>query len=191
VITCRACPLRGRARLSFSAIAACALAVLLTPPSSIAQQDERSVRAAFVYNLTKYVVWPSSTQKLNICVLGNGTIGPALQAVIDGKSTGQRTINVQLEPGDSELGRCGILYFSGLPPARLSAILEKTLTISALTVGEDESFLRHGGMIAFVRSGDSLQVMVNLDAVLAENLKISSRLLDLAIILHTGRRESR
>src|SRR5947208_240329 len=50
VITCRGCPLLGRARLPFSAIAACTLAVLLTPTSSIAQQDERSVRAAFVYN---------------------------------------------------------------------------------------------------------------------------------------------
>lgn len=191
MITCSGGRLRCCARLSFSAIAACAVVLLLPPPSSIAQQDERSVRAAFVYNLTKYVVWPTPTQNLNICVLGKGNIGPALQAVIDGKSSGHRTINVQLEPSDLELRHCGILYFSGSSTPRLLAVLDKTQGTSALTVGEDENFLRHGGMIAFVRSGDSLQVMVNLDAVRAENLKISSRLLDLALILNVGGREAR
>jgi hypothetical protein len=40
-------------------------------------------------------------------------------------------------------------------------------------------------MIAFVRSGDSMQIQVNIDAVRAAGLSISSRLLDLAIIVHT------
>jgi dihydroxyacid dehydratase/phosphogluconate dehydratase len=58
---------------------------------------------------------------------------------------------------------------------------------SVLTVGENDKFVREGGMIGFVRTGDSIQIEVNLDSVNAGNLKISSRLLDLALIVHGKR----
>src|SRR5205814_2170488 len=43
-------------------ILACLL--LLLPVSSAAQHDERSVRAAFVFHLTKYVEWPNPKNEL-------------------------------------------------------------------------------------------------------------------------------
>lgn len=174
--------------LTFNCLAASALAAILFPCSLLSQQDERSVRTAFVYNLTKYMAWPSSTQALDICVIGKGTTGSDLKTIVDGKLSGQRTIRVQLDPADSDLRHCQIIYLSATAGPRLSAVLDKTRGTSPLTVGESENFLRSGGMIAFIRSGDSLQLEVNLDAVEAANLKISSRLLDLAIIFHPGRR---
>jgi len=183
---CHKCRISSSA--SFKVIAAFALAAALFPSSLRSQQDERSVRTAFVYNLTKYMAWPSSTQTLDICVIGKGTTGSDLKTIVDGKRSGQRTIRVQIDPADSDLRRCQIIYLSAATAPRLSSILDKTRGTYPLTVGENENFLRSGGMIAFVRSGDSLQLEVNLDAVEAANLKISSRLLDLAIIFHPGRR---
>lgn len=152
-----------------------------------AQQDERSVRAAFVYSLTKYVTWPAADHELNICVLGGGATGPALKLVVDGKVSQGRTIHVLLEPSTSSLHHCDIIYWTDAATFRAPSILEKTRATSPLTVGENDRFVHDGGMIGFVRSGDSIQIEVNLDSVKAGGFKVSSRLLDLALIVHGGR----
>ena len=152
-----------------------------------AQQDERSVRAAFVYSLTKYVTWPVADHDLNICVLGGGATGPALKLVVDGKVSQGRTIHVLLEPSTSSLHHCDIVYWTDVATFRAAAVFDKTRATSTLTVGENDRFVRDGGMIGFVRSGDSLRIEVNLDSVKAGGLKVSSRLLDLALIVHGGR----
>src|SRR4051794_12422966 len=92
--------------------AICAIVAMLCPPSAHAQQDERSVRAAFVYSLTKYVTWPVAEHELNICVLGGGSTGPALRLVVDGKVSQGRTIHVLLEPSNSSLHHCAIVYWT-------------------------------------------------------------------------------
>ena len=168
-------------------LATWATLVTLFPGPLPAQQDERSVRIAFVYNLTKYVTWPASAQELSICVLGGGAIGPALKLVVDGKISNGRTIHVLLEPSDASLRHCDIVYWSDLATSRARSILDMTRGTSVLTVGENDKFVREGGMIGFVRTGDSIQIEVNLDSVNAGNLKISSRLLDLALIVHGKR----
>jgi hypothetical protein len=58
-----------------------------------------------------------------------------------------------------------------------------------LTIGEDDKFVRDGGMVGLVRNGDHIQIEVNLDATKAGHLKIASQLLDLAVIFHQGRRD--
>jgi len=167
---------------------ACALAIAISCFSLQSQQDERSVRAAYLYSLTKYVVWPVPAQRIDLCVLGQGSAASAFKAILDRKLSGETPIHVQLDPSDLELRHCEIIYFPAASSSRISSVLAKTQGVAALTVGEDETFLSDGGMVAFVRSRDTLQIEVALDSVLAANLKISSRLLHLAIILHTGRR---
>lgn len=173
---------------ALSIMALCAPLAVLFPQLLLAQQDERSVRAAFVFNLTKYVSWPQSVRDLNICVLGPGATGPALKSVVDGKTSNGRTIHVLLEPPDTELRHCSILYSTHAEDSRVHSVLGKTRGTSILTVGENDKFVREGGMIGFVRSGDSIQIEVNLDSIRAGGLKVSSRLLDLALIVHTGKR---
>src|SRR3954464_4550616 len=93
-------------RILHSVLHACALMALVFPTVLRAQQDERSVRAAFLFNLTKYVSWPAPAPELKICVLGHGATGPALKGVVDGKMSDGRMIRVLLEPPDSGLHQC-------------------------------------------------------------------------------------
>jgi len=161
---------------------------MMCPHSMKAQQDERSVRAAFVYSLTKYVTWPVADHELNICVLGGGATGPALKLVVDGKISQGRTIHVLLESSTgTSLHHCDIVYWTDVATSRALSALDRTRGTSTLTVGENDRFVRQGGMIGFVRSGDSIQIEVNLDSVKAGGLKVSSRFLDLALIIHAGR----
>lgn len=176
-------------RFHFALLSILVAAALVAPLAGRldAQQDERSVRAAFVYNMTRYVVWPAPDRNLNLCVSGGGNMGPALKFVVNGKISGERTIRVLLQPAESEFRRCDIFYWSGGFGSRVHPLLEKFRGTPTLTIGEDDAFVREGGMIAFVRSGDSIQIEVNLDSVKAGGLNISSKLLDLALIIRSGK----
>lgn len=153
-----------------------------------AQQDEHAVRAAFVYNLTKYVVWPNRTRDIVICFSGNDNMGVVLKDVVDGKESDGRLIHVLLQPRDPDFAQCNILYVAKSPPKNIHSVVERTQRATILTVGEDESFVLSGGMVGLVRAGDQLQIEVNLEAVRANGLSMSSRLLDLAVIVRSGRR---
>jgi hypothetical protein len=153
-----------------------------------AQQDERAVRAAYVYNLTKYVYWPHNGNELLIGVVGDKSMDQALKSVVDGKRSDERVIHILLHPSDADLARCDMVYFAGPATAYPHDILDHPHTSSTLTVGEDDHFVLSGGMVALIRTGDQIQLEVNPDAANAAGLRISSRLLNLAVIVDSGKR---
>ena len=163
-----------------------ALAVALPGAQLWAQHDERSVRAAFFYNLTKYVEWPHPSQELVIGFVGDGGVGETLEKVIAGKNSPERTIRVVLAPSDEELGRCQVVYVGYASPDKIRGVLEKVRNKNILSVGESDRFARMGGMVGLVRVGDEIQIEVNLEAVQAAELRMSSRLLNLAFIVPKG-----
>jgi len=148
-----------------------------------AQQDERAVRAAYVFSLTKYVAWPNGRDHLVIGVVGDGDMGPVLKQVLDGKKSDGKNIRIEIHPSESELHDCDILYVTDSSPAEVHAVLHRIGGRSVLTVGETDRFVRSGGMVAMVRSGDQMQIEVNLIELRTAQLQMSSRLLRLAVIV--------
>lgn len=163
-----------------------AVLVPLSPGWLSAQQDERAVRAAFVFNLTKYVSWPGARDRLVIGVVGEPDTGAVLKQVLDGKVSDGRRIAVVLHTPDSELSECDLLYVGGVSPATLRSILNRTGKRAVLTVGDSDRFVRSGGMVGLVRSGDQIEVEVNLEALRSRQLDMSSRLLNLAVLVSSG-----
>jgi len=108
------------------------------------QQDERAVRAAFVFNLTKYVSWPNAPDHLMLGVIGEENIGPVLKQVLEGKLSDGRRITVVMHPLDAELKECDLLYVAETSPARIQSILDRVGTRAVLTVGETDQFTRAG-----------------------------------------------
>lgn len=159
------------------------LCVCMVPECLLAQQDERAVRAAYVFSLTKYVAWPKERDQLMVAVAGDGTMGPILKQVLDGKTSDGKTIRITTNPSDAELRDCDILYVADSSAAEFNSILRRIAGRPVLTVGETDRFTRAGGMVALVRSGDQMQIQVNLDALRAAQLQMSSRLLRLAVIV--------
>ena len=175
---------RGKAvNLATLACVACALLSLLAPFLSAELQDERAVKAAFVFNLTKYVEWPHPIQELTIGFVGEGSMGETLKKVLDGKSSESRPIRVLLFPTDEQLQHCNLVYIAEPSPKKIRAALDKVQNKGVLTVGDSDSFARNGGMVGLVRTGDQIQIQVNLEATEESRLKISSRLLNLSVIV--------
>jgi len=168
------------------------LCLCLFPLASAAQvKDELAVKAAFVFNLTKYVEWPAgaAANEIVIGVTGEESMGLVLKQVLSGKTAGSKTVRVILEPGKEELPHCNILYIAQPSPQKIRAILERIPSTGILTVGDTASFTRLGGAVGLVTTGDHVQIQINPAAAEAAQIKISSRLLSLATLVNpTGGR---
>ncbi len=169
--------------LQWCVLLAMALQFLLSAGLLRAQQDERAVRAAFVFNLTKYVSWPHEQKRLVIGVIGDGNMGPVLQQVLEGKVSDGRRITVVMHPSEAELRGCDLLYLAESSIVKVRSILDRVGSRAVLTVGDTDQFTRAGGMVCLLRSGDQIEIEVNLAAVRSHQLEMSSRLLNLAVIV--------
>jgi YfiR/HmsC-like len=179
---------RAARRWLRSALLVCWLAGLMpaASPARAQSRDERSVRAAYVFNLIQYVQWPAQGQELTIGFAGEAATGDVIAPLLNGKKRDGQTIRVLLSPSENDLARCSLVYVADGAPGEARRTLEKLKGHGVLTVGETDAFVRDGGMIALVNSGDHIRIEVNLEAAQAAGIRISSRVLNLATIVRTG-----
>jgi YfiR/HmsC-like len=151
-------------------------------------RDERAVRAAYVYNLIRYVEWPSKQTDLIVGVVGEPSTGDVLEQLLNGKEDGGRKIRVVSAYTQEDFGRCSLLYVTGGSEADLSRLLDRVKGRAVLTVGESDVFARGGGMVALVNTGEHIRIEINLEAAQAGGIRISSRVLSLSTIVRdTGK----
>src|ERR1700722_18499483 len=82
------------------------------PFVSTQELDERVIRVAYVFNLTKYVEWPHVGNQLVIGFIGDGPMGEALEKMLAGKTSDSRLIRVVLSPSEEDLDHCDLVYVS-------------------------------------------------------------------------------
>jgi hypothetical protein len=174
-------------RIAFLAIGL--LALFGAPRLGAQAHDEQAVKAALVYNLTKYVEWPQAKadNTLLIGFIGEPSAGETLKSLLTGKPSESRSIRVISLPSDEVLMRCGVLYISHSPPGKARAAMEKVRGRSILTVSDAASFAQGGGMVGLITRGDQVHIEINLEAVQTGGLRVSSRLLSLATLVTTAK----
>lgn len=157
-------------------------------PSTVAAQsrDERAVRAAYLYNLIKFVQWPAPGTQLTVAFTGDAGTSDVIGHLLDGKTSDGQTIRVASSGADQDLQHCSVLYVAAASDRDVRRTLDRVKGRGVLTVGESDAFARAGGMVALVNSGDHIRIEVNLDATQAAGILISSRMLGLATIVHTS-----
>jgi hypothetical protein len=164
------------------------LGLLTSGPNLVSQDDELSIRAAYLFNLTKYVDWQPSQKRIVVAVVGDDSTAAAIRQLLNNKVTDGRPLQIVVHPSDSDLRSCDVVYFGRSASSAAQAVLEKLNGMRCITVGDDGRFVREGGMVALVRSGDQIQVFVNVDATHREGVELSSRLLNLAVLVHSSRK---
>lgn len=178
----------GGRRRSLLPMFACICVCLTFPCNAPAQEDQLTVRAAYLFNLSKYVSWPEEKRELTICLAADQHTGTILKHLLEGKDSDGRKVHVVIEPSEFAIRQCAILYLDGVSPARADALLEEVGSAPVLTVGVNTAFVHGNGMVGLVRTGDQMQLFVNLSALQSAGIQMSSRLLDIAIIVQTRRR---
>lgn len=144
--------------------------------------SEYEVKAAMVYNLTKYVTWPSPWpfQNASICVLGRDPFGATLDKAVAGRSIGNMPILIRRLSDSQELNSCAVLFISASEQPRIREILRRVETTPVLTVGDMKNFAASGGGVGLVQERNRIGLEVNLGATNKAGVRVSARLLKLA-----------
>jgi len=148
--------------------------------------SEYQLKAAFLYNFAKFIDWPpevSGDDKASfvIGVLGDNPFGNNLEQIVSGKKINGRPIVVQALQSASAASHCQILFISSSEKNRFTEILQNLRGTAVLTVSDTDQFIESGGMVNFVPEATKIRFEINNEAAKAARLKISSKLLSLAI----------
>ena len=178
------------------------LALLALQLLAMGQQNapEDQVKAAYLLNFAKLAQWPPHALPDGPSPLAIGVSGGdedflnVLKAVVAGKAIGAHVLVVRTVSTMDEMKSCHIVFFRASERKHTQAIIEGLAQAGALLVGEDESFLRQGGMINLVRYHGSVRFEVNSDALDRSQIHFSSKILALAKgsygLSHTTAQES-
>ena len=173
----------------------CLIACLLAwNPSAARSQDEEraeyTLKLAFLYNFTKFVEWPADTypdagSPLAICIVGEDPFNPDMEADLRTRTSGGHPVDVRtLHPNDM-LKECQLVFVPAKEKKLAARIVSELNGLSTLTVGETEGFASIGGIINLTVEEDKLRFQVNPLAAEHARLKLSSKLLSMAIIVTT------
>lgn len=149
---------------------------------------EYEVKAAFIYKTARYVEWPQYVfekpdSPIVIGVLGKDPFGSILDKTVAEKTMDGRPFSISRFKSPEEARNCHILFVSSSEIGNLRQIREALKDGPILTFGDTPGFVDRGGMINFVAGEDEskIQFEANNKAAGKANLKISSKLLKLAV----------
>lgn len=161
----------------------------LLPASVRAQASpptEYQIKAAFLFNFAKYVEWPaatfpSETSPIVIGVLGENVFGDNLEQTLRNKTIQDHPLQFKAFHSVEDVKDCQILFVSPSEEGHFHKILDGLGGLSILTVGQSDDFIDSGGMINFVLEDNRIRFQINNTAARKARLKISSKLLSLAV----------
>ncbi len=181
-----------RASVSGPAVLFFITAILALLPQASAQEiSEYQVKAAFLYNFTKFVDWPPQPGNLGqkpfaICVIGDDPFRGGLETIVEGKSVNGQVLEVRHVKKIDDAQDCRIAFISSSEKVRFRPILDGLRGSGVLTVGDTKGFAEMGGVINFTLVDNHVHIEINPEAAKVQKLKISSRLLRVAQIVRTG-----
>jgi hypothetical protein len=151
-----------------------------------AKPTEYQIKAAFLFNFVKFVQWPQTAfseakAPIVIGILGTNPFHEDLKRMIQNKTVDDHPLSVRELGSPTEATQCHVLFISSSEKDRLAEIIKGLKGASVLTVGEMEHFTESGGMINFVLASAKVRFEINNEAATRAGLKISSKLLALAV----------
>jgi YfiR/HmsC-like len=176
---------------SIFGIIACGL-FFIASPSVFSQKEEGAeypVKLAFLYNFTKFIEWPPDSYHapgapLLMCIVGHDPFSRILESDLGTRNVGGHPVEVRtLKPND-KLSVCQIVFLPAAEKQQAERIVKGLKGSSTLTVGESDGFAEMGGIINLTIEANKVHFEVNRLAAERAGLKISSRLLSIAKIVH-------
>jgi hypothetical protein len=182
-------PRSRRVALGLALVAAFAMA---RPQPAFAEPTEHEVKAALIFNLTRFVQWPagtfiSPTAPLVLAILGQDEVTDALAPMLLRKHVDGHPIEARRVRTADEARGCQMLFVAGSEKRSADAILKTLRGASLLTVADIEDFAARGGHINLVVQDQRVQVFVNPASAREARLTISAKLQSLATIVGSAR----
>ena len=165
---------------------ALAIAALLGAAGARAQPvPEFELKAAFLYNFALLTEWPvqafpAPDAPFVLCVFGPNPFGNEL-ARMEEKSVQGRRISVRTAGSPAAARDCHLLYIGPGEAGRLGRITESVGTLPVLTVADPGQSTPTEAVITLVQRDSRIGFSVDLASARRARLRLSSRLLKLAV----------
>ena len=166
-----------------------ALVLLLAPFAAFPQNtgnsgNEYDLKALFIFNFIKYVDWPQAIEAADfkVGVLGQYEILESLRKVSDQKKINNRKIEVEVFVDPDDIN-CQLLFIPRTMSDRLPECINKFSGKGVLIVTEGKNLATRGSSINFVMVENKMKFEINQNAVHKAGLKLSSQLLNLALVV--------
>jgi len=166
--------------------------LLLAPSNAFPQNaDSREyiLKAGFIYSFTKFIQWPTETQKtieqdgLVFCLAGKDPFGNTLDNLSQGLRKKGKVLSIALNPGKESLSSCHILFVSGSENNRVEDWSLDARNLPILLIGDTPGYAQRGVGINFYIEGNKIRFEINSKAIERRGIRVSSELLNLARIV--------
>lgn len=156
-----------------------------------ARAPEGQAEAEALYRLAEFVEWPAGKNvnevaTFNFCVLGRDPFGGVLDDVVLGHPIDGKPSMIVRGNQFGDLGRCDVLYIGASETKRLLRILRQVGAKNVLTVSDAADFAGNGGAIQFLKDGNRIRFVINVDAAQRAGLRVRAQLLSLATVVHAA-----
>jgi hypothetical protein len=145
------------------------------------------VKAGFLYHFAAFVDWPESTPTDSIVIglLGGEEVEAELARIVASKRAGRSITIRRVQPGDA-LGGIHILYVGAGESQRLERVVAAVRGTPTLVVSDTAEGLERGATINFI-TADRVQFEISLDSAHKGGLRVSPRLLSVAVRVKKSR----
>ena len=153
--------------------------------SIIAHAQAYKQHPLFIYSFTRYIQWPDAYNEgdFEILVFGDSPIIEELNTMARAKKIGDRTIKVKKINTTAEIRKCNMLFIPVDQSGKHSDVLQKVGGQSILLITEQSGLGALGSCINFITKDGKLAFELNQTALTKQNLKASSEITRLAIMI--------
>jgi hypothetical protein len=164
------------------------IAILALFVGSAAVAQERSAHEVYsmmVFNFTKYVQWPdhNASGEFVIGVIGNADVFNTLNSWYGGKPRGSKTYVIKKFNSAAEMTDCSVVFIDKTKSGEFENVKAKINGKGTLLITDKNGLGVRGSGINFKNEGDKLKFELNQKVLESANLKVSSSLSSMAILI--------
>ncbi len=146
--------------------------------------DENQVKAAYLFNFTRFVEWPTNSfaeaeTPLIIGILGDDPFREALEKTVRGEKVKGHPLAVRSSRKIEDLKSCHVIFVDKTQKPQMQQILATLRDCPVLTVGEIDGFAQRGGIINMIKQEKRIGFEINNEAARRQGIKIGSQLTEL------------
>ena len=143
------------------------------------------IKATFLYNFTKYIEWPEEYKQGNfvIGVMGSNTLYNDLSTFFSTKTLGTQKYEIKFFSKSTDITRSHMIFIPADYSGSISEIISKLKGKSTLIVTDKPGMAKQGAAINFISVDNKQKFELNKSNASKYDLKVSSSLINLAIVI--------
>lgn len=161
------------------------LSIMVIGSVSAQERPSHEIHSAMLYNFIKYVQWPNEGEggEFIVGVIGDDNVFNTLKQWYDGKPKGSKKYVIRKLASASEATDCQVVYVGKSKNKEFENIKTSITGKSVLTITDGNGMGQKGSCINFKVIDGKLKFELNQGVVTGANLKVSSQLSSMAILI--------